>query len=385
MPPPVEVPHSVAAEQALLGALFVNNRLYDELEGTLVAEHFYVPLHAEVFRVAGEIIGQGREANPISVRERLKGTSFDGDDKLFPHLATMFEKASLAADVKGLGEVIQTSFMQRQLMGLCDSRKTQAAAASSPEAVKAVIEGISSEVFRLSEVPQGRAQVRGMREGLIEVINHAQAAKLDGTGLTGVSTGFTDLDKLLGGFQRSDFIVIGARPSMGKTSLLLNIAQAAARRQVNGEANGAAVGVFSLEMSQYQIFQRVLSGASNVSSQQMGTGTLTDADFQRMTKAATDLSKFPVYVDDTPALSIAALRSRARRMKRLYGIGLLIVDYLQLLTAPNVKGDFNKVQEISAISQGLKQVARELDVPVIAASQLSRQVEQRLTVSGESG
>lgn len=371
------VPHSVAAEQALLGAVLVNNRLVDELEGRVAAEHFYVPLHAEVFRAVNDITARGGEANPITVAERLKGTAFDADKQLFPHLSKMFENAALAADVRSLGEVIQTAFMQRQLMGLCDVTKGEAGKASGPEEVKALIESVGSELFRLSEVPDGRSTVRGMREGLLEVIRQAEVAKREGSGLTGIGSGFAELDALLGGFQRSDFIVLGARPSMGKTSLLLNIAEAAAKRHAKGLPQGAPVAVFSLEMSYQQLVQRMLAGEANLSTQQIGTGHLSEGDFQRMAAGAGQLSGLPIYIDDQPALSIAALRARARRMKRQYGIGLIIVDYLQLMTGPPVRGDFNKVQEVSAISQGLKQVARELDVPLIAASQLSRQLEQR--------
>jgi replicative DNA helicase len=375
--PSVVVPHSVAAEQALVGALLVNNRLLDDLDGALAFEHFYVPLHAEVFRVIADITARGGEANPITVVERLKGTSFDADKQLFPHLSKMFENAALAADVRSLAEVIQVTFMQRQLMGLCDSAKGQAAQAAGPEAVKAVIESAGSELFRLSEIPEGRAVVRGMRDGLIDVLKRAEVAKKDGSGITGVASGYTDLDNLLGGFQRSDLIILGARPSMGKTSLLLNIAERAARKHSRNEPNGAAVAVFSLEMSYEQLVQRMLAGAANVSSQQIGSGRLGEGDFIRMAASANELAGLPLFIDDTPGLSIATLRARARRMKRQHGIGLVIVDYLQLMSGPPVRGDFNKVQEVSAISQGLKQVARELDVPVIAASQLSRQLEQR--------
>lgn len=375
--PGLPAPHSVAAEQALIGAVLVNNRLFDELEGRLLPDHFYIPLHAEVFRAISDITARSGEANPITVAERLKGTSFDADKQLFPHLSKMFENAALAADVRSLAEVVRTAFMQRQLMGLCDSAKTEAATASGPEEVKAIIESAGSELFRLSEVPDGKSMVRGMREGLLEVIRKAEQAKREGSGVTGVASGFTDLDNLLGGFQRSDLIIVGARPSMGKTSLLLNIAESVAHRFGRDGQNGAPVAFFSLEMSYEQLVQRVLSGSSNVTTQQMGTGRLSEGDFMRMAGAARGLAELPLFIDDQPGLSIAMLRARARQMKRKYGIGLIIVDYLQLMTGPPVRGDFNKVQEVSAISQGLKQVARELDVPVIAASQLSRQLEQR--------
>lgn len=370
-------PHSVDAEQALLGALMVNNRLYDRLEGDLRAEHFYVPLHAAVFDAMDTLIGaQGREANPISLRERLRGTSFDGDEQLFPHLSTMFERAALASDVRTLAEVIVNAYRQRRLIGLGESMRTEAPRAGGPDEMKKVLESAETALFELTAEGGGKKNVRGMKDHVIAVIKGAEAAKALGTGMTGVATGLTDLDQLTGGLQKSDLIILGARPSMGKTSLIINIAQAAAERKAKGEANGAAVGVFSLEMSADQLTQRILSSSAGIPTNRISNGQFGDGEFQRMSSAANMLADLPLYIDDTPALSINAMRARARRMKRQFGIGLLVVDYLQLMTAP-MKGDQNRVQEISAISQGLKQIARELDVPVIAASQLSRQLESR--------
>ena len=372
-----KAPHSVQAEQALLGAILVNNRTYDALEGVLHAEHFYVPMHGAVFEAMEEIInGRGGEANPITVAERLRGTPFDADKALFPHLSSMFENAGLAGDARSLADVIITAFRQRQLMGLAENLHTQARAVAKPEDVEAMLEAVGSEVFRLSDMGGRKSTVRDMREHLIGVMRHAEEARSSGTCLTGVASGFYDLDKLLSGFQKSDLIILGARPSMGKTSLLLNIAQAAATRHLKGEANGAPVGFFSLEMNAEQLTQRILSRAADVDARRLANGQLADAEMVRVAMAAGELHKLPLHIDDTAGLSISALRSRARQMKRQYGIGLMIVDYLQLLTCP-LKGDFNRVQEISQITQGLKHVARELDVPVIAASQLSRQVESR--------
>ncbi|MFZ2587168.1 MAG: replicative DNA helicase [Alphaproteobacteria bacterium] len=373
----VHVPHSVAAEQALLGALMVNNRLYDDLQGTLLAEYFYVPLHAVLFEKIESLIGRGREANPITLREMLRHTPYDSDNSLFPHLSQIFENAGLTGDIKSLAEVIHTAYMQRQLMGLGDSLRQQAGTASDVVSVKDVLDAASGELFKLAETGQGGNSVKGLRESLREVIAAAELAKREGGGITGVATDFKDLDNLLGGLQKSDLIILGARPSMGKTSLIINIAQNAAIRKARGEAGGAAVGVFSLEMSAEQITARMLSSAANVSSHQISSGHLNDADFGRIMAAAGQLAELPMYIDDTPALSVNAMRAKARRMKRQYGVGLIIVDYLQLMTAPGKGNDSNRVQEIGAISQGLKQIARELNVPVIAASQLSRSVEAR--------
>lgn len=369
-------PHSSQAEQALLGAIMVNNRFYDELGGTLKAEHFYVPLHGAVFEAIDDIINErGGEANPITISQRLHGTPYDAEKALFPHLTAMFENAALTGDAKSLADVIITTFRQRQLMGLAENLHVKARDASRPEDVEAMLESVGSEVYRLSEIA-GKAVSCDLRDNLVSVVRQADAAKRSGTGITGIASGLVDLDRLLSGFQNSDFIVLGARPSMGKTSLLLNIAQSVAGRCLKGEANAVPVGFFSLEMSGEQLTQRLVANAANVSSHQIANGLLSDLDMARVVEAANTLQKLPLHIDDTAGLTINALRSRAREMKRKHGVGLLIVDYLQLMLAP-VKGDYNRVQEISEISRGLKTVARELEVPVIAASQLSRQVESR--------
>lgn len=371
-----KAPHSSQAEQALLGAIMVNNRFYDELNGTLRPEHFYVPMHGAVFEAIDSIINErGGEANPITISQRLQGTPYDAEKALFPHLTSMFENAALTGDAKSLADVIITTFRQRQLMGLAENLHVQACTASKPEEVEAMLESVGSEVFRLSEIG-GQGSRRDMRENLLAVIRQADAAKRSGTGITGVASGLIDLDRLLSGFQNSDFIVLGARPSMGKTSLLLNIAQSVAGRCLKGEANAVPVGVFSLEMSAEQLTQRLVANTANVNAHQISNGQLNDTDMGRVMHAANLLHTLPLHIDDTPGLTINAIRSRAREMKRRHGVGIIIVDYLQLMLAP-VRGDYNRVQEISQISRGLKMVARELDVPVLAASQLSRQVESR--------
>ncbi len=190
-----------------------------------------------------------------------------------------------------------------------------------------------------------------MRDTLIAVIRQADAAKRSGTGITGVASGFLDLDRVLGGFQKSDFIVLGARPSMGKTSLLLNIAQTVAERCLEEKDNAVPVGVFSLEMSAEQLTQRLVAKAADVDAQRIANGQLSDGEMGRVMAAADVLHRLPLRIDDTPGLTINAMRARAREMKRKYGVGLIIVDYLQLLQAP-IRGDYNRVQEISQISRG---------------------------------
>ncbi|WP_414463372.1 replicative DNA helicase [Hyphomicrobium sp. DY-1] len=369
--------HSIPAEQALIAAVMVNNKLYDELGGSVRPEHFYIPLHAAVFEAMERLINvRGVEANPINLKQELKGSPFDAEKDLYPHLKDMFESGALASDVKSLAEVIQTTYVQRQMIGLADGVKSAAEKAVTPEDIGLILSQAGDELYRLSETGSTNT-TRSVRESLKNMIEHAELARQSGTGIIGVASGFPDLDRLLGGFQRSDLIILGARPSMGKTSLLLNIAEHAAERLSEGGDNGAAVGIFSLEMSAEQLMQRLTASKAGINSQLIANGRLSDKDRDRMMAAAGQLADLPLYIDDTPALPINALRARARQMKRQYGIGVLIIDYLQLLTSPGKRSEASRVQEISDISQGLKQIARDLNIPVIAASQLSRSVEAR--------
>lgn len=375
--PVIARPHSVPAEQALLGALMLNNRLYDQLDGKLRPEHFYIPLHSAVFEALERVINhRGGEANPITLQQEMRSSPFDVEQQLLPHLKAMFENASFASNIKTLAEVIHTTYLQRQLMGLGDSIKQEGEKASTPEVAEEVIMAAGDELYRLSAAGNARAP-RSTRETLKAMLAHAEVARNAKGGITGVGTGLIDLDKLLGGLQRSDFIVLGARPSMGKTSLLLNIAQHAAQALLDGKEHGAAVGVFSLEMSDEQLMQRMAAGMAGIDSQRVANGQTRDKEYERLMEASAALAELPLHIDDTPAMSIGMMRSRARQMKRQYGIGLLVVDYLQLMTAPGRRNDESRVQEVSEISRGLKQIARELDIPVLAAGQLSRNVESR--------
>lgn len=361
----------------MLGAIMVRNALYDELEGTLRPEHFYVPLHAAVFEAIEHLVNVGGvEANPISIEARLKESTFGKQGNLYPHLSEMFTSAGFAGDIRSVAQVVQTTYVQRMLMGLGDSIKLEAQGATTPEAAAAVVAQAGEELYRLGDTGSA-STMRTAREGLQAVILQAERAKSAGGGLIGVSTGFPDLDRVLGGLQRSDLIILGARPSMGKTSLLLNIAYQAARRRMAGDEGGCAVGMFSLEMSLEQLMQRVVASAAGVNGQLIANGHISDASMGKLVGAAGGMADLPLIVDDGAGLTIQQIHSRARQMKRKYNIGLLVVDYLQLMRAPGRRNDQNRVQEVSEISQGLKQIARELDVPVLVASQLSRNVESR--------
>jgi replicative DNA helicase len=371
------IPHSLEAEQALLGALIFNNRLYDEIESSLQDVHFYIPFHRAVFDTIENLIIKGWEASPITIRETMKEKSqFGNQEDLMENLAAMLESGGNTTNIKALREIILQSYLQRQLMeigsGLNDEAQTQENINDTNE----LINKVEGDLFNLSESGEGNKKgIQNLKKPLQMVIHQAEEAKKNKSEVTGVSTGFLDLDKLLGGWHDSDLVILAARPAMGKTSFALNIAEIAARNSMNGDRLGRPVGFFSLEMSADQLAGRILSSATGITSTALQRGDIKDNDFDRLISQANALNDMPIYIDDTASLHINMLRSRARRMVRQHNVGMIVVDYLQLLRG-NGNG-FNRVQEITDISMSLKGIAKELNIPVIALSQLSRAVEGR--------
>ena len=328
--------------------------------------------HVELRGFDGGSNSAGFDIDPVP--DVTTGNAEETD--LQQHLTQMLENAQYNQDVPALAEVIHTHYLQRQLMHLGGNMQHEAASATDPETTHDVIEQTSSELFNLAETGNAANTVQDLKTPLKNVIEHAEAARTRG-GSAGLPTGFTDLDNKIAGLQNSDLIILAARPSMGKSALALNICYNIARSFQQGKSGGSPVGFFSLEMSAEQLVSRMLCTASGINSMSLINGKLRDDEFGRIVAASNELSEMPMYIDDTPGLSITALRSRARRMKRQYGIGLLVVDYLSLLSGTIKSNGDNRVQEISQISMTLKSIARELNIPVLALSQLSRAVEQR--------
>lgn len=372
------MPHSREVEEALIGLLMLDNAYYEEIEDAVHPEHFYVKFYGEIFRNIIILLEKSFEASPINLMETMKATDTEGDLK--EHLVTIMENASLANDVKKLAETIKHYYTQRQLMEI-GSRTANAArdivVGDQEEEIQSVINEAEGELFKLAESGEGQKAVVDMRTPLKNVILQAEEAKKNRGTLSGITTGLTDIDKKLGGFQRSDLVILAARPSMGKTAFSLNIAQNAATALMNGKPGGAAVAVFSMEMSAEQLVSRILSGASQVNSHDLQSGNLNDEDFGRLVAVSNTLSDLKIFIDDTPQVPISTLRSRCRRLKRQHDIDMIVVDYLQLMRGSSARASQNRVLEISEISMGLKGLARELNVPVIALSQLSRGVESR--------
>ena len=379
-------PSNTEAEQALLGAILVNNAAYGRVAEFLAPEHFANAVHGRIFAAIGKLIERGQIANPVTLKNL-----FDQDGALAEiggaqYLARLAESAVTIINAEHYGRTVHDLHLRRELITIGQDVVAEAFQHDLDDPAVTQIERAESKLFELATTGQAEGGFRPFASALTEAIVSAEAAfKRDGK-TVGVATGFTDLDRKLGGLHPSDLIILAGRPSMGKSSLATNIAFNAAKayRGVRGPdgrmvaEDGAVIGFFSLEMSAEQLATRILAEESGVSSDRIRRGEVRREDFDKFVAASQHLAAVPLYLDDTPALSVAALRTRARRLKRQQGLGLIVVDYLQLMR-PSVQNRVmeNRVQEVSDITRGLKAIAKELDVPVLALSQLSRAVEQR--------
>jgi len=379
-----KIPVSLDAEQAILGAILFDNEVYYRVSAYLKPEHFYDPIHHLIFDTCAILINQGRLASPKIMDAYLTSSEeFQrvGGRKYLEELAANVPATASAHDY---ARVVFDLSVCRGLMSIGGEMVERARAATLEEPPARQLEDAEQALYALAETGKYGGGFVTFREAILEAIDLADAAvKRDG-GLAGISTGLRDLDSMLGGLHPSDLIILAARPSMGKTSLATNIAVNAAKalkmeKQPDGSlkaVEGAVVGLFSLEMAAEQLATRIISEFSEVPSNEIRRGEVDEASFERVYHAARELETLPLYIDDTGGLSIAQLSARARRLKRQHGLGLLVVDYLQLIAGSSRRGE-NRVQEITEISMGLKALAKELNVPVLALSQLSRQVENR--------
>ena len=380
-----EPPHNFEAEQALLGAILVNNAAYQRVAEFLRPEHFADPLHGKVFDSLSRLIERGQVVSAITLKTYVEQ---DEDMKAAggaAYLARLAAASVHVIDAAAFGRAVHDLYLRRQLIDVGEGMVNGAFGSDVDEMALQQIELAEKKLYDLASSGQIEGGFKPFRAALTEATIAAEAAYHRVGQLTGVSTGLVQLDQLLGGLHRSDLIILAGRPSMGKSSLATNIGFNAAKayREEHGEdgrpkvADGAVVGFFSLEMSAEQLATRMISEQAAIPSEKIRKGELISADFDRVLSVSHELEHLNFFIDDTPALSIAALRTRARRLKRTHGLGLLIIDYLQLLNPSGKTRQENRVQEVSEITRGLKTLAKELDVPVLALSQLSRAVEQR--------
>ncbi len=371
------MPHNTEAEQALLGALLVNNGALEKISDFLRQEHFFNPAHGRIFDSIRKMIDRGQEASPVTLKEYFRKDEDLEHVGSGEYLAELARNVINVVNVKDYGRTIYELHLRRALIALGENIVDGAIAADIDLSPTMQIEHAEQALFGLAEEGDFSGGFVPFSKSLIEAIKTAETAFKHKGCITGITTGLRDLDNKLGGLHSSDLLIVAGRPSMGKTVMGVNIAFNAARAYLeSGGKEGAVSAVFSLEMSAEQLASRILADISNVPSDKIRKGELRDTDFQKFVEASQLLSAVPMFVDDTPALTINAVRTRARRLKRTENIGLVIVDYLQLLQGSSKSGD-NRVQEVSEITRGLKAIAKELHIPVIALSQLSRAVESR--------
>jgi replicative DNA helicase len=379
------LPQNIEAEAALLGALMIDNRLVEDVQLKLKPHHFFEPLHGRIYESILRLTDSNRIANPVTLKPL-----FDGDEGMKEvggpaYLAQLTGSGAAVIGARDFAGQIYDLALLRALIGVGRDLVEGALDTSEDVAPLAQIERAESELYKVAEEGGAEGKAKSFAEATRDALEMAEKALNSGGHLSGFTTGLEALNAKLGGLHKSDLIIVAGRPGMGKSALGTNRAFAAAQRFLRDTADGLEAGksagapavLFSLEMSADQLATRILSEQSGITSENLRTGRITQQEFRELARAAAELEALPLYIDDTPGLTIAALRTRARRLKRQKNIGLIVVDYLQLLQGSGRNSNENRVQEISEISRGLKQLAKELDVPVIGLSQLSRAVEQR--------
>ncbi|MDC3120154.1 replicative DNA helicase [Candidatus Pelagibacter sp.] len=368
-----ELPNNIEAEQAVIGSILVSNDIFDEISTIISSNNFYDPMHQKIYEAIESLIYKGMLANPITLKNYFED---EKDDLNVPEYLVKITKFSTSVrQAVEYSKIIYDMFVRRELIKISEQTIDNAKLNELDTNGQTIIENSERLLFDLAEKGSFNSSLVKFDEAMKQTIEMASAAYKNEEGIVGVPTGLRDLDDKLGGLHQSDLIIIAGRPSMGKTSLATNIAFNAARKlQDNGKKS--SIAFFSLEMSSEQLSTRIISEQARISSNDIRRGRISDDQFDKFLETSKNISELPLYIDETPAISIAALSNRARRIKRLFGLDMVVVDYIQLMRGTTFNKD-GRVQEISQITQGLKAIAKELAVPVVALSQLSRQVEQR--------
>ena len=368
-----ELPNNVEAEQAVIGSILVSNEIFDEINTVISYQNFYDPMHQKIFNSIESLIYKGMLANPITLKNYFKD---EKDDLNIPEYLVKITKFSTSTrQAIEYSRIIYDMFVRRELIKISEQTIDTAKLNDLETNGQTIIENSEKLLFDLAERGSFNSSLIKFDEAMKQTIEMASAAYKNEEGIVGVPTGLRDLDDRLGGLHQSDLIIIAGRPGMGKTALATNIAFNAAQK-IQSSGKKSSIAFFSLEMSSEQLSTRILAEQSRIKSNDIRRGKISDDQFDKFLETSKNISELPLYIDETPAISIAALSNRARRIKRLFGLDMILVDYIQLM-----KGTFNnkdgRVQEISEITQGLKAIAKELSIPVVALSQLSRAVEQR--------
>lgn len=378
-------PHNVEAERQLLGAMLMNNETFFRVSDFLEPPHFFIEQHKAIYEKIGQLIRGGKVASPITLKTFYPADYQIAEMPVTQYLLRLASEATTIINAEDYGRIIHDLAVRRDLIRIGEDMVNIAYDAPIDMPPRAQIEDAERRLFGIAESGRYEGGFHTFSDALREAIDMAAAAYQRDGHLSGIATGLNDLDRTMGGLQRSDLIILAARPAMGKTSLVTNIAfnvAAAyeAAEQPDGSmktVNGGIVGFFSLEMSSEQLATRIIAEQTEISSSKIRRGDIDENDFAKLSAAAQFMQTLPLYIDHTGGISIAQLAARARRLKRQRGLDLVVVDYLQLLSGSSKSAQGGRVQEITEITTGLKALAKELAVPIIALSQLSRQVENR--------
>ena len=371
----IQIPKNIEAEQTVLGSILANNELYDEVTDQIDTNHFFDPIHQKIYNIISNLITKGLLANPVTIKN-----FFNSNEELveiggIEYLLKLTKVSTSKNQIKYYSQLLNDLHIRRQLIQISEETLDESKNKNIDISGKNILENTERKLFEIAEKGEFQRSFVTFKDALKETIDMATAAYKNDQGIVGVPSGLTDLDDRLGGMHKQDLIIIAGRPSMGKTALATNIAFYAAQN-IQKNNISSSVAFFSLEMSSEQLSTRILSEQSRIKSNDIRRGKINQEDFEKFIEASKNLENLPLHIDDTPAITIAALSNRARRLKRKQGLDLIVIDYIQLMKSSGYKNE-GRVLEIAQITQGLKALAKELDVPVLALSQLSRQVEQR--------
>mgnify|MGYP001341143715 FL=1 len=371
-----QMPCNIEAEQAVIGSILVSNDIYDEISPIIDSQKFFDPIHVKIFETIESLIAKGLLANPITLKNH-----FDNNEGLKElggqeYLIKITKFSTSVKQTIDYANIVHEMHVRRELIKISESMLDQASSSTDvTTSGDLMIQNAEKSLFDLAERGHFNQSFMKFESALKQTIEMAKSAYQNEEGIVGVPTGLNDLDSRLGGMHKQDLIIIAGRPSMGKTALATNIAFHAAKN-IEKKGSKSVVAFFSLEMSSEQLSTRILSEQSRIRSNDIRRGKVSEKEFEKFIETSKNIFELPLYIDETPAITIAAISNRSRRIKRLFGLELIVVDYIQLMKSSSRK-EYNRVQEISEITQGLKALAKELDVPVLALSQLSRAVEQR--------
>jgi len=367
-----ELPNNIEAEQSVIGSILLSNEIFDEINILISSKNFYDPMHQKIFSAIEKLIYSGMLANPITLKNYFEN---EKDELNVPEYLVKITKFSTSSrQAIEYSKLIYDLYVKRELIKISENVIDAAKLNDLDNDGQKIIENYEKSLFDLAEKGSFSSTIVKFDEALKQTIEMASSAYKNDEGIVGVPTGLTDLDDRLGGLHKSDLVIIAGRPSMGKTALATNIAFYAAKK-IQDEGKKSSIAFFSLEMSSEQLSTRILAEQSRIKSNDIRRGRISEEQFDKFIETSKNITELPLYIDETPAISIAALSNRARRIKRKYGLDMVVVDYIQLMSSSNYRE--GRVQEISEITQGLKALAKELSVPVLALSQLSRAVEQR--------